>query len=58
VLAVVAALCPFHDINLVDLYREGVYEHPRGGFSDGVMMYGRHPEFDVADPDNKLGRHE
>lgn len=69
VLAVVAALASFHTSELTRpgelldrdgavnrLYIDYVREHPRGAFEDGVMMYGRHPEFDVADPDNRLGR--
>lgn len=45
VLAVVQALCAAHG-------RSWTYSvinaenHPRGGFREGVMMYGRHPEFD------------
>lgn len=56
VLAVVEALCDLHGTTVHALYVRAVHLHPRGGFGDGVMMYGRHDEFDAADPDDKLGR--
>lgn len=44
-LAVIAALAVEHGTTLSSLV-EGAETHPRGGFSAGVMMLGRHPEFD------------
>ncbi len=47
VLAVIEALLIAHGETL-DSALESLRTHPRGGFSHAVMMYGRHPEFDVA----------
>jgi predicted house-cleaning noncanonical NTP pyrophosphatase (MazG superfamily) len=45
VLAVVAALATEHGSNFAALIAR-MQADPRGGFFDGVMMLGRHPEFD------------
>lgn len=45
VLAVVAALAQEHGSDLAGL-AQALADDPRGGFTDGVMMYGHHPEFD------------
>ena len=45
VLAVVEALAEHHGSSLQGLVGE-LARHPRGGFRQGVMMYGRHEEFD------------
>lgn len=42
VYAVVMGLANLHDVDIADL----VEADPRGGFLAGVMMYGKHPEFD------------
>lgn len=42
VYAVVVALAQHWKVDLA----EGLAEHPRGGFTDHIMMRGRHPEFD------------
>ena len=43
VYAVIIGLAYQHGINNIDrMY----HDDPRGGFFDGVMMYGRHKEFD------------
>lgn len=44
-LAVVEALAGEHGATLDDLIA-ALRADPRGGFADGVMMYGHHPEFD------------
>lgn len=48
VLAVVQALSAEHDLPLSELLRLMLADE-RGGFLDGVMMYGRHEEFDGGD---------
>jgi predicted house-cleaning noncanonical NTP pyrophosphatase (MazG superfamily) len=45
VLAVVTALSEAHGVRFSELLARAA-QHPRGGFADAVMMYGRHPEFD------------
>lgn len=45
VLAVVEALCIEHGRTIEEARRE-MHSHPRGGFRRGMMMYGRHKEFD------------
>lgn len=45
VLAVVAALACEHGSDLAGLL-QAFKDDPRGGFEEGVMMYGHHPEFD------------
>lgn len=45
VLAVVAALCVEHGRSF-DYALAQVAQHPRGGFKNQIMMYGRHAEFD------------
>lgn len=44
VYAIVLALAVEHGVNLNEMY----LADKRGGFSDAVMMYGRHEEFDGA----------
>lgn len=48
VLAVIEALLTTHGETL-DSALEELERHPRGGFSQAIMMYGRHPEFDKKD---------
>jgi predicted house-cleaning noncanonical NTP pyrophosphatase (MazG superfamily) len=45
VLAVVEALAAEHGSTLATLV-QALRADPRGGFAEGVMMYGHHPEFD------------
>lgn len=45
VLAVCASLCRLEGKTMVQML-DAVVEDPRGIFSEGVMMYGLHPEFD------------
>jgi len=47
--AVLEALSVAHGRSVEEL-RTAVESHPRGGFSEAVMMYGRHAEFDRSDP--------
>jgi predicted house-cleaning noncanonical NTP pyrophosphatase (MazG superfamily) len=48
VLAVVDGLSRLHGTGLSDIL-EIVHSDPRGMFPDGVVMFGRHPEFDGGD---------
>jgi predicted house-cleaning noncanonical NTP pyrophosphatase (MazG superfamily) len=45
VVAVIEALADEHGISFAELLTR-VDNHPRGGFARGVMMFGRHAEFD------------
>lgn len=45
VLAVIEGLAHAHGATLADLLK-ALADDPRGGFKDGVMMYGYHQEFD------------
>lgn len=46
VLAVVCALAVVEHASNIDVLREALANDPRGGFIRGVVMYGRHPEYD------------
>lgn len=48
VVAVVAALAEQHHLTLEQLLELAASDE-RGGFHDGVMMFGRHAEFDLSE---------
>lgn len=41
----IIALAEHHGVTLGYLIRKA-HDDPRGGFKSGMMMYGRHPEYD------------